>query len=128
MHHFRLNGSEATRIGEPSPQPLQLSLPEIEKLKARYDSETFRGGLCLDLQRQRLYSLETNAGRLLIEPVDDAVEVVTSTEENRRILEIGGRPYDIKLGEGGRLAYVSDWAGARIVVVDAGQLQVVDDR
>ncbi|MBL7192717.1 MAG: hypothetical protein ISS73_02015 [Pirellulales bacterium] len=126
MHHFRLNGSEATRIGEPSPQPLQLSLPEIEKLKARYDSETFRGGLCLDLQRQRLYSLETNAGRLLIEPVDDAVEVVASTEENRRILEIGGRPYDIKLGEGGRLAYVSDWAGARIVVVDAGQLQVVD--
>ena len=130
IHEFDLHGNQISRVGEPSPQPLQLSLPEIEKLKARYTSERFRGGLCIDSVTQRLFSLETNAGRLLITPLpaalDRDVPGGTADAGSERVVEIGGRPYDVQLAADGHLAYVSDWAGSRVVVVDTQQLQVVD--
>jgi YVTN family beta-propeller protein len=38
---------------------------------------------------------------------------------------LGGRPYDVVLGQGGHLLYVSDWSGRRVLAVDPTDLQVV---
>lgn len=123
---FGIDGDTLTWQSTPSPQPLRLSLPEIEKLKERYSSTGFRGGLCLDPQRRLLYCLETNAGRLVAEPLADVDGGEAFTAGSRAPLSLGGRPYDVQLGASGRLLYVSDWAGGHLVVVDAEGWRIVD--
>lgn len=42
-----------------------------------------------------------------------------------KVLELGGRPYDVQFAGVGRMLYVSDWANAQVLVVEPDSLRVI---
>lgn len=131
VHTFDLAGDQFTRTSAEEPDPMKMSPDEIDALRTKLRTEnSFKSGLCLDEAGDRLISLNINAGTLV---VTSLLESSSAAEENKDrapsgesgSVEVGGRPYDVKLGADGRLAYVSDWAGGQIVVVDTEKMAVV---
>ena len=117
VHTYDLNESGFTRTGEAEPDPSKLSTAELLALRDKLREEkSFKSGLCLDEKRGLLYSLNINSGKLVATPLADGEDIES---------QLGGRPYDIKLDNDGRLLYVSDWAGSRVFVVDAETLRVI---
>src|SRR6185312_14813972 len=78
--------------------------------------KSFKSGICLDESRGALYSLDINAGTL------SAIRLKEGMETTGRL---GGRPYDVVLGSGGYLLYVSDWARKQVLAVDPVELRTV---
>ncbi|HEY2786679.1 MAG TPA: beta-propeller fold lactonase family protein, partial [Fimbriiglobus sp.] len=78
--------------------------------------KSFKSGLALDETKGILYSLDINGGFISAYPLAGG---------KTRTGSLGGRPYDVKVGPGGNLLYVSDWAGRRVLAVDPVGLRVV---
>src|SRR5262249_11789329 len=78
--------------------------------------KSLKSGLLLDESRGVLYSLDINAGTITAMGEKDGKET-TGT--------LGGRPYDVVLGPGGHLLYVSDWSRKQVLAVDPVELRVV---
>ncbi len=118
LHQFELAENALKRTSPDEADVTKLSREEQmalrEKLKA---DNSFRSGVCLDERRNCLYSLLINAGKLTSTSLVDGVE---------RSLDLGGRPYDIRLSRDQRMLYISDWAGSVVRVVDADAFRVVD--
>lgn len=77
----------------------------------------FRSGLALDGKRNVLYSLDIDAGQLIV--------VDLSGRQPDKTLALGGRPYDVAIARNGARLYVSDWAGRVVLVIDPNDLRVV---
>lgn len=117
VHAYDLADYGFSRTSEKEVDPTNLSSEELLVLRDKLATEkSFKSGVCLDEKRGMLYSLNINSGKL--------IATLVAGGEDREI-ELGGRPYDVKLDQSGRLLYVSDWAGNRVFVVDAETLRVV---
>ena len=117
LHSFVLKPRGFTRTSKPDLNIAKMSLDQLEKLGETIDKKKyFKSGLYLDEERLTLYSLDINQGTISrIDPTDD--ETTTGT--------LGGRPYDVVLGKGGNLLYVSDWARRQVLAVQPWELRVV---
>ncbi|MCY2985087.1 MAG: bifunctional YncE family protein/alkaline phosphatase family protein [Planctomycetota bacterium] len=117
LHTFEIADGKLTRTSEKEPDVRSMKREEAAALKAQLVKEkSFRGGLCLDEQRQCVYSLKINAGKLAVIPFGG---------EEAKELDLGGRPYDVQLSPRNGLLYISDWSERRIVVVDPVLFRVV---
>lgn len=84
LHTFDVADGKLTRTSELEPDVRSMKREEVAALKAQLvKDKSFRSGLCLDEQRQCVYSLKINAGKLAVIPfaADEAKE-----------LELGGAP------------------------------------
>ncbi len=117
LHTFEIADGKLTRTSEKEPDVRSMKREEAAALKAQLVKEkSFRGGLCLDEQRQCVYSLKINAGKLAVIPFGG---------DESKELDLGGRPYDVQLSPRNGLLYISDWSERRIVVVDPVLFRVV---
>ncbi len=109
LHALALKDGQLARAdaGDPTAAP------------AKDDSKkkNFRSGLALDTRRNRLYSLDVEAGTLII------VDLAGKAPE--RTVTLGGRPYDIAIARNGSRIYVTDWSGRRVLALDPQDLHVV---
>jgi YVTN family beta-propeller protein len=112
MHRYALAGGKLSRTGKPEPDTRRLTKEEKAKLKG------FKSGLALSADGTILYSLNINEATLTafhLNGDDMKGETVT----------LGGRPYDIVVGKGTALMYVSDWAGRQVLGIDPETLRVI---
>ncbi len=117
LHTFDLVDHKLSRVGDAEPNAQQLSREQLTALRAELEKEKgFRSGLCLDEERNILYSLKINSGKLA---------AISLKNGETRELELGGRPYDIVLNQSRHLLYVTDWARSRLVIVDPVEMRVV---
>jgi YVTN family beta-propeller protein len=117
LHTFDLANGQMTRTSEREPDVRSMKREEVMALKAQLAKDkSFRSGLCLDEERQCVYSLKINSGILMVTPFE--------TGESKE-LELGGRPYDVQVSPRNKLLYVSDWSERRILVVDPVLLRIV---
>ncbi len=108
LHQFSLKDGQLARAdsGDPTPDG-----------KADSPKQNFRSGITLDARLKRLYSLDIDAGELIV--------IDTSGKEPERRLKLGGRPYDVAIARNGSRLYVSDWAGRMVLAIDPVELRVV---
>ncbi len=117
VHAYDLSEAGFTSTGEKELDPSKLSSEELLALRDKLREEkSFKSGLCVDEKRGLLYSLNINSGKLIATPLAGGED---------RAIELGGRPYDVKLDRDGRFLYVSDWAESRVFVIDAEAFHVV---
>lgn len=129
IHSFAIGAKEFTA------GPVHKPAKPVEGAKA-VEPEGFRTGLCLDASsKPTLYSLTILAkgGNKSFAwgdaSSDDGVGGVISAidptgEAPPRSAACGVRPYDVVKARNG-LLYVSDWAGRRVLVVDAETLKTI---
>jgi YVTN family beta-propeller protein len=77
----------------------------------------FKSGVAIDAEKQVIYSLEINAGKILALSVKDG-SILQSTS-------CGKRPYDVALSRDRSHLYVSDWAGRCLYVLNPGDFAVM---
>lgn len=122
LHQYDISGGELKRT----------SVPEEQLAKSRRGSTApthFRSGLALHEPGGVLYSLSINY-RMPAEgakkaATEGAISAIDLKSGETRLGVLEGRPYDVVIGPDGRLLYVSDWAGRRVLAVDPGDLRVV---
>ena len=120
LHTFDLNGEVFTRLSKKEVNPADLRVEDVFKLADELDKKkTFKSGLCLDETRGRLYSLDINEGTV------SALDIKSEKPGKPVVGVLRGRPYDIVMGKGGHLLYVSDWSRRQVLAVDPVDLQVV---
>ena len=108
LHRFSLDGDNLTRADEGDP---------TAPFGRGDNKDNFRTGLAVDQQRSVLYSLDIDAGELLIAD--------PKSGKTQQTLKLDGRPYDVAVAPNGSRVYVSDWAGAQVLAVDPSELRVV---
>src|SRR4051812_9394438 len=101
LHTFDVKAGTFTRTSPKeaaiSPRPQDLAKLAAEKLAA---GKEFKSGLRLDDARGVLYSLDVNLGTITaLNLKDPKAKPATGT--------LGGRPYDVVVGPGAHLLYVS---------------------
>ena len=108
LHAFSLSEGKLTRADSGDPTAAT----------GRGDNgNKFRSGLAFDAKRNVLYSLDIDAGQLIV--VDPAGKQPDKT------LALGGRPYDVAMASNGSRLYVSDWARPIVLAIDPDDLRVV---
>jgi YVTN family beta-propeller protein len=90
--------------------------PTANRPKDETNKKKFRSGLALDAKRNLLYSLDIDAGDLLVNDL--------TSKDPERTVALGGRPYDIAIARNGSRLYVSDWAGRSVLAIDSQTLRV----
>lgn len=115
LHAFDLKDGTFTRTspGEPTARAARAEAARAAQAPAE-DVKSFLSGVARDEARGLLYSLDVNAGKL---------NAIRLKDGSTRALEVGGRPYDIVVGE--KQLFVSDWAGRQVLVIDPVDLRVV---
>ncbi len=122
VHHFSLTNHQLNRLSASEPNVLAMSEDELRVLRDQLKIENaFRSGLAYDEKQKVLYSLLINSGKL----VATAAESAKSDKHIGREATLGGRPYDVQVDRDGRMLYISDWAGERILFVEADSLRIV---
>jgi YVTN family beta-propeller protein len=113
LHTYTLDSKVLTlkHTGPKEFDPKKLTKEEKEKLKG------FKSGLCLSANGKTLYSLDINRGT--IAAIDPTSGKATKTEP------AGKRPYDVVVGRGGHMLYVSDWADRMVLGIDVETLRVI---
>ncbi len=108
LHPFSLKGGQLARAdsGDPTPDG-----------KDNSPKKNFRSGITLDARRNVLYSLDIDAGELLV--------IDVAGKQPERKLALGGRPYDVAIARNGSRLYVSDWAGRMVLAIDPSDLRMV---
>jgi YVTN family beta-propeller protein len=118
LHTFDLKDGKLTRTSPAEPDPAKLTKEERDKLKDEMEKKkAFKAGVCLDAQKQLLYSLDIDNGTLT--PID------LKTGEPGKPASCGVRPYDVILGKDGVRLFVSDWAARTVLALDPEDLRVV---
>ena len=128
LHRFENNRGVLKRTS-PADEETTKSRQGGETKKAAAPPAHFRSGLAMDEAKGILYSLSVNY-RLPAEDtkkarVEGAISAIDLKSGESRLGVIEGRPYDVVIGPEGRLLYVSDWAGRRVLAVDPSDLRVV---
>jgi YVTN family beta-propeller protein len=108
LHPFKLEGGKLERADGSDPTKQDRNAP---------NKHQFRSGLAFDAARNVLYSLDLDAGNLLVTDL--------AGKQPERTLALGGKPYDIAIAKNGSRLYVSDWAGRRVLAIDPADLRVV---
>lgn len=117
LHTFDLKGGQFTRTSKKEINPAELKPADLLKLSDELaKKKSFKSGLALDERRGVLYSLDINASSISAVGLKDGKETLGV---------LGGRPYDVVLGPGGHLLYVSDWSRKQVLAVDPTELRVV---
>jgi YVTN family beta-propeller protein len=118
VHTFRMADGHLTPT--PNLNPEIPAAPAAEPARApagRRGPTHFRGGVAYDARRQRVYSLDVDAG------------TITSIDrDSRRVIKsahAGTRPYDVVVGPGGKHLFVSDWAGRSVRVLEPDDLRTL---
>ncbi len=114
VHAYELKDGNLKRISPDEVDPNTLGKEEQQKIR---NDVSFKSGLLHDAKTDTLYSLDINKGAL--------TAIVLAGGRPTRTIPCGKRPYDIVRGPGGRLLYVSDWAGRAVLAVDPKELHVV---
>jgi YVTN family beta-propeller protein len=119
VHEFGLKDGKFTRSSKTEIDPSNLKAADAlrlaDELKA---NKSFKSGLRLDDARGVLYSLDINTGTIsAIDLKDPKAKPATGA--------LGGRPYDVVVGAGGNLLYVSDWSRKQVLAVDPVELRAV---
>lgn len=116
LHTFNMKDLKLTRTSPGDESLLKMGAAEIAKLvEAEPSPKTFKSGLALDEKNQKLYSLNINDGKI-------SVLGLPETKKELQSGVIGGRPYDVVLGN---MLYVSDWAGGHVLAIDPETLKVL---
>jgi YVTN family beta-propeller protein len=108
LHAFRLADHHLSRTSGPEP---------TTKTASSARASHFRGGLAVDAQRKRIYSLDVDRGTIAELEFDTLKELKSSTA--------GTRPYDVVVARNRLHLFVSDWAGRTVRVIDPGDLHTV---
>lgn len=117
LHEYALDGDELILRSEREADPLRSDPRQLAEAAAVLAAERrFKSGVLRDDAASLTWSLDINRGRVVASTDDGAV-----TGE----VDVGGRPYDVRRSPRNGLLYVSDWAGARIVVIDPVEMVVV---
>ncbi len=146
VHNFDLKdgklsvtGGKPTEIGKMALEDLIKQNPEAAKMTPEdivrlmpglIDAKSFKSGLTLDEKKGVLYSLDINGGSISALSLAGTAggagrgRARTAAQSQPKTEVIGGRPYDVVVGPGGGLLYVSDWAGKQVLVLDAETLKV----
>jgi YVTN family beta-propeller protein len=120
LHTFDLKDAKFTRTSKKELNPVDLKPEEVAKLADELKAnKVFKSGLCLDETRGRLYTLDINGGTVT------AIDLKNPDAEKPAVGTLGGRPYDVLLGRGDHLLYVSDWSWRQVLAVDPAELRVV---
>ena len=119
LHTFDLKDGQFTRTSKKEINPADLQPADVLKLADELKAnKVFKSGLCLDEPRGVLYTLDVNGGTITALPLKGKAE-------KDRVGKLGGRPYDVVVGTGGHLLYVSDWSRKQVLAVDPDELRVV---
>ena len=118
LHTFDFKDGKFARTSTKEVDPTTLKPEEVLKLAEELKgNKSFKSGLCVDEKRGVLYSLDINVGTI--------TALKLGGETKPRVGTLGGRPYDVLVGPGGHLLYVSDWSRRQVLVVDPDELRVV---
>ncbi len=109
LHALTLKDGKLERADSGDP----TNIPEKDESKKK----NFRSGVTLDAKRNRLYSLDMDAGALVVSDL--------AGMQPERVVTLGGRPYDLAIARNGSRLYVSDWAGKQLLALDPTDLRVV---
>jgi YVTN family beta-propeller protein len=117
VHEFDLKDGQFSRLSKTEIDPSDLKPADVLKLADELaKKKSFKSGVCLDEPRGVLYSLDINAG---------TITSIAAKGKAAKTGDLGGRPYDVVLGPGGHLLYVSDWAHKQVLAVDPTELRTV---
>ena len=118
LHTFELRDKQLVRTSQEEVDPAKLTDAQRAELRKKMRGPGgFKSGLALDGQKEILYSLDINNGKITALDAKNLSELKSAT--------CGKRPYDVALsGDKSRL-YVSDWASRSVLVLDPGELRIV---
>jgi YVTN family beta-propeller protein len=117
LHTFDLKNAKLERTSKLDLNVANLKIEQLEKLPDLVRNiKEFKSGLCVDAKQSVLYSLDIN---------DGSIAAISLKDGKTRVGKIGGRPYDVIVGKGGNLLYVSDWIGRKVLAIDPAELRVV---
>lgn len=123
LHTFDLADGKLKRTSAAdAPQP-KLTPEEAEKAAEELaKGPTFKSGLAR--RGDTLYSLDIHFQKDKDGPKEGRIHAIDVTTGAAKVGTVGGRPYDVVVGPGGHLLYVSDWAGKQVLVLDPETLKV----
>jgi YVTN family beta-propeller protein len=107
LHTFHLSHRHLTRVSGPDPEPRGRTA----------EPRHFRAGVAIDPARNRLYSLDIDAGTI------SALDLATGKE--CKSASAGTRPYDVVISRTGTQVFISDWASRAVCVLDPADLRTV---
>ena len=120
LHTFDFKDSKFERTSKKEVNPADLKVENVLKLADELKgNKVFKSGLCLDEKREVLYTLDINGGTI------SALKLKGARDEKPPVGTLGGRPYDVLVGPGGHLLYVSDWSRKQVLAVDPVELRVL---
>jgi len=130
LHAFDLAGEKFARTSVKEANPADLKIEDILKLADEMkNAKTFKSGVRLDEARGVLYSLDMHwteqvEGKTVFH--DGRITAIDlKTGKPTATGNLGGRPYDVVVGPGGNLLYVSDWSRRQVLAVDPTDLRVM---
>lgn len=98
----------------------KLSRKEKGNVNISQSSEStlpsFVSGVALDAKRHRLYALDINRGKLIAKDL--------SGKAHDKVVDVGGRPYDVAIARNGARLYVSNWSTGIVQAIDPVTLLV----
>jgi YVTN family beta-propeller protein len=130
LHNFKLNDGKFDRVSTKEINPADLKPEDVLKIADEAkNAKTFRSGLRLDEKAGVLYSLymhwtEVVDGKTVFHD-GRIVAIDPKSGKVKATGDLGGRPYDVVVGPGGHLLYVSDWSRRQVLAVDPTELRVV---
>jgi YVTN family beta-propeller protein len=129
LHTFDLADGKFTRTSKKEINPADLKPEEVLKLaEEAKNAKTFKSGMRLDEERGALYALDMHwteqvEGKTVFH--DGRITAIDLKTGKSTTGTLGGRPYDVIVGPGGHLLYVSDWSQRRVLAVDPTELRIV---
>ena len=129
LHTFDLRDGKFARTSKADVNPADLKPEDLAKLADELAAKpSFGSGLCLDEARGVLYALDIywQAGgeKKGGEVKPGRINAISLKDKSVKTGQLVGRPYDVVVGPGGHLLYVSDWAGRQVLAVDPVTLAV----
>jgi YVTN family beta-propeller protein len=125
LHTFDLTGPMLKRTTAADGNISKLTPEQLEKLGDEMGKSTaFKSGLCIDSKSNTLYSLDIHFQKDKDSPKEGRISATDLKTNTTKSATIGGRPYDVVVGRGGHLLFVSDWAGKQVLAIDPETLKV----
>jgi YVTN family beta-propeller protein len=117
LHTFDMSDAKLTRTSKPDLKISDVKPDQLEAIPEMLNkTKEFKSGLCLDPERKLLWSLDINEGTITAMPLNGG---------EAKSAKIGGRPYDVVVGRGGHLLYVSDWAKRQVIVFEPTEMRAI---
>ena len=125
LHTFQLQEGAIQRTSTADANAANPTAEEQAKRAEQADPSTaFKSGLHLDAQSGTLYSLDIHFQKDKDSPKEGRINAIDLKTKTTKSAVIGGRPYDVIVGRGGHLIFVSDWAGKQVLALDPHTLKI----